>query len=383
MSRKAIMVLAGAVMLVLAGCDTTQRDWEAARALNTVAAYEDFKAKHPRSRYEGEADAALERLDWDQAAALDTIESYGAYLEKYHGGPRRAEADARIEELEWERAAALNAVAAFKSYLEKYPEGRHALEARERVEWDAALKVYTLEGFQSFLQDFPASAEAKTAREKITELALLQAFILFEAEKKFPRLSKPIRELWKDYASPRPLAAFDPADQLGLLDLLVKIIIVKRESDFSVLEVSPFPIVDNIQVIEASNDEMILTAFPDGVGKKGGLTIEALGPVAGKDGDRYKISTKLPWEKLSFPFKDKDGTFTPRLPMGAGSIYRVLGEVKGLFTEIEPRAAKVVFKGDKDDPLYFMVLDRFGFTYLAGKGVAVLPDGTGVKLPVE
>jgi hypothetical protein len=378
------MVMAAAVVVAaLSGCDRMERDWKAAQAENTVPAYEAFQSKYPQSQRAVEAEAAIAELKWQEAVKQDTVDSYQAYLDEFPAGRHKAEALARIEALEWDQARKDNTPEAYGLYLQKYPEGAHAPEARERVEWDAAMKIYTLERFLAFLRAFPESEHVGEAKAKAQELAALAALGLFEREQKFKGLSRPARELWDQYQQGQPLASFEPRDQHALLDLLQKRIMILGAPDFSLKEVSPFPLVTSMSLMETRNHEFFLSSFPDGFGSVGGVTIAYAGTVSdqGVVKDRYKVSTKMPWEKFRFPLKEGEGTFITLLPMGEGSIYRIIGPVKGLFTEIESSAKAVVLIGDPDDPLYFVLLDEFGFTYLAGKGTVALGDGKEIKLP--
>ncbi len=118
------------------------RDWAAAEAENSIAAYENYLALYPAGKQVREAREKLLELNdeaaWAIAKEKDTVAAYESYLEKFAKGRHDIEARSRIktiqEENEWEEAQRVNEVWGYQSYLEKFPQGKYAQAAARRVE---------------------------------------------------------------------------------------------------------------------------------------------------------------------------------------------------------------------------------------------------------
>jgi hypothetical protein len=94
-------------------------------------------------------------------------------------------------------------------------------------------------------------------------------------------------------------------------------------------------------------------------------------------GDTFLVSAELPGEYVLLEGGlGMSSSFTPKCPMGEGSIFRFRGEVRDFFSG-------VTFSGDDHSPLCFALLRNSGLTYLCGRGTLKTKDGEVIKLPVE
>lgn len=86
--------------------------------------------------------------------------------------------------------------------------------------------------------------------------------------------------------------------------------------------------------------------------------------------------SKLVRFELEYP-KDRQpfGAGGGSLPVGHGSIWRFKGQVTNIMG--------FDFEGRQNDPLRFILVDRYGLVYLYGTGTVVLKDGTVVTLPKD
>jgi len=79
-----------------------------------------------------------QEADWRAARAADTVAAYEDYLRSYPAGSHTDDAESRLkslrEEREWERAGRLNTPEAYQRYLGSYPDGRFSAEARSRLQ---------------------------------------------------------------------------------------------------------------------------------------------------------------------------------------------------------------------------------------------------------
>ena len=129
------------VTALLAGCDTREKDWEAARQADSIAAYEEFLEQHPDGEY---TDAARERIAgireqnaWDSARDADSVEAYQAFLDEYPDSEHAAQADARIDDLKraerWVQLRNSAEIGQLEAFARRYRDSDEAAQARERI----------------------------------------------------------------------------------------------------------------------------------------------------------------------------------------------------------------------------------------------------------
>src|SRR5580700_5706993 len=100
-SRKIVLSMCCAVVLVMSGCSRQQSDWQKTRETNTVEAYEQFLKKYPSGEFTAQAQARVKEMyeerDWQKARDADTPEAYQAFLKQYPEGKWTEEARIRVE----------------------------------------------------------------------------------------------------------------------------------------------------------------------------------------------------------------------------------------------------------------------------------------------
>lgn len=118
------------------------RDWAAAEAENSIAAFENYLALYPAGKHMREAKEKLLELNdeaaWAVAVEKDSVVAYETYLEQFPKGRHDIEASSRMktikEEQEWAEALRVNEIYGYQSYLEKYPEGKYMAAANSGIE---------------------------------------------------------------------------------------------------------------------------------------------------------------------------------------------------------------------------------------------------------
>ena len=154
--------------LAIASCSSAKSDWTKAGNENTVPAYQNFLAAHPKDEHASEAHAMILQLQDDNG---------------------------------WAEAKHTGTAAAYRTYLEQYPRGTHSGDARDTVtsiDRAAAWKAAQSEGgtaasIQAFLQKYPTGPEADQAKAKLNDLAAYRVRLASEssediAERKLMRL---------------------------------------------------------------------------------------------------------------------------------------------------------------------------------------------------
>jgi outer membrane protein assembly factor BamD (BamD/ComL family) len=121
---------------------------------------------------------SAERGDWKKAKSQHSIEAYKEYLAKHPEGKHAVEAKEKITELYYEQAVSAHTIEAYQDFLAKYPEGLYAGRAKVKISelhYEQAESMNTIEAYQDFLAKDPEGIGALRAKVKITELYYEQA----------------------------------------------------------------------------------------------------------------------------------------------------------------------------------------------------------------
>jgi hypothetical protein len=97
------MALAIVSLVLAAGCSRRQQEWEAARSVDTVQAYQRFLATFPDGEFASQAQARVRELqeaeDWQKAMRADTAAAYQEFVARHPQGRNSDEARIRIGNL--------------------------------------------------------------------------------------------------------------------------------------------------------------------------------------------------------------------------------------------------------------------------------------------
>jgi hypothetical protein len=137
------------VVLLTSGCNSAQSDWTKAANENTVFAYQNFLAAHPKDAHSTEAQAKILQLQddngWIEAQRIGTIAAYQTYIQQFPQGSHAADAQGSMTSLEraaaWKTAESGGTTEAFKAFLQKYPTGPEADQAKTKLKDLTAYRV--------------------------------------------------------------------------------------------------------------------------------------------------------------------------------------------------------------------------------------------------
>lgn len=180
MQTQSLAIAAAALItaaLIVASCSSAQSDWAKAGSVNTVAAYQDFLAMHPKDQHANEAQAMILQLQDDNA---------------------------------WAEAKHSGSTAAYQTYLQQSPQGAHATEARDAISamdrasaWKNAQGAPTAASFEAFLQKYPSGPEADQAKAKLKDLQGYRVHLAKEssdtkAQRKVAQLKSQFKDQFQD-----------------------------------------------------------------------------------------------------------------------------------------------------------------------------------------
>ena len=151
--------------------------WTVAQAMDTYAAFRDYRARFPMYHAEEAERAIEERLDFDAAAALDTEEAWAAYLERWPHDSHAQTATERLEDARVREATAYSVAleakssAAWQAYLDEFPDSSRSAQAeryrREQLAYEEARAVDTVAAWGIFLLNFPEGLRDHDAHERL------------------------------------------------------------------------------------------------------------------------------------------------------------------------------------------------------------------------
>jgi len=127
--------------LAITACSSVNKDWAAASAANTVAAYQSFVDKHAADPHAQEAKAYILALmddaAWNMAQTSNSLDSYRQYLQGEPNGSHAQTARDQIAVMErgnaWKLAQTDGSATALQAFLKNYPQGPEADQARQKL----------------------------------------------------------------------------------------------------------------------------------------------------------------------------------------------------------------------------------------------------------
>jgi len=124
-------------------------------------------------------------FSYSRAKDQDTVAAFEAYLDKYAQGRHRIQAEDRIEELVYLAAREEDTVAAYESYRARYPDGKYFVEAddqMDRVAFEAAREEHTVEAYLLYIEKRPEGLYVGEAKESALELRAGESLITESVE---------------------------------------------------------------------------------------------------------------------------------------------------------------------------------------------------------
>jgi hypothetical protein len=182
MNVSTILLLA----LFMFGCATTAKHWGESTSANTIAAYEDFVQRHPKSEYVAEARQRLEILyaerDWAAAGQANDTKAYEDFVQRHPKSEYVAEARQRLDvlyaERDWAAAGQANDTKAYEDFVQRHPKSRHVGDAESQIRlfeqyregWERLQQKPTAQSFSDYCSQNPGSPYLSRARAAIADM---------------------------------------------------------------------------------------------------------------------------------------------------------------------------------------------------------------------
>ena len=169
------IVMLFAVPVMLFACATAKSQYENARKINTISAYQEFLSKHPSGEYAELAQTRIEALNFEKAKAVNTVDAYERFMGSSHSDLFKNYAIQSIQMIyrdEYLKAKEIDTVEAFDDYMTTYPKSNYLPDCMARIEyleWNKALKRHDAVGFYKYLNN--CSACGKHNQEALRQFA--------------------------------------------------------------------------------------------------------------------------------------------------------------------------------------------------------------------
>jgi len=128
-------------------CSTAQKDYEKARQVDSISAYQDFLNKHPDSDFTKSARTRIEKKNFEMAESENTVVAFQRFIDGSDSDLFKNYANQRILKLytdNYEKAKAVDTIEAYERYLKDYPQSMFAKDSLNRI--DAIMWRLTIKG---------------------------------------------------------------------------------------------------------------------------------------------------------------------------------------------------------------------------------------------
>ena len=145
------------VFLFSYACSTAQKDYENARQVDTISAYQDFLNKHPQTDYTKPAMTRIEEKNFEIAESENTVAAYQRFLESSNNDLFKNYANQRIVKLytdAFKKAKDTDTIEAYEHYLKNYPQSMFSNDSLNRIDaimWSLAIKGKSALSYYKYL----------------------------------------------------------------------------------------------------------------------------------------------------------------------------------------------------------------------------------------
>jgi hypothetical protein len=181
--KKENMTLFTLLLLVLVlsfACATIQSQYNDARTINTISAYEAFLSKNPSGEYATLAQARIESLNFEKAEAINSIDAYQNFIQLSKSELFKNYAIQRIETIyrdEFFKVKEIDTVNAYEDYVTRYPKSNYVADGNKRIEylqWIGAIKRNDAVGYYKYLHNCkPCGQHDQEARRRFADAVKL------------------------------------------------------------------------------------------------------------------------------------------------------------------------------------------------------------------
>ncbi|MFQ5641605.1 MAG: hypothetical protein ACE5IR_26825, partial [bacterium] len=173
MKKKTLSIVLLVLLFVIFACDSGESDYEKAKQVNTIQAYEEFVNKHPDSRFVDAAKRNIDSLRYDILVSQGNLEAYEEFVHKYPDSRFVDLAKENIDSLRYVIVVSKDSIQPYEEFIDKYPDSKFYSQVVERLEqlhFKIAEAKNTIRSYKAFLETYPKSKYTSQASLKLKDL---------------------------------------------------------------------------------------------------------------------------------------------------------------------------------------------------------------------
>ncbi len=148
------------VLVTFFACATAESQYEGARKINTISAYQEFLSKNPSGKYAKDAKTCIDALNFEKAKSVNSVSAYQSFINSSNSELFKNYAIQRIQKIyseeEYVRVKESDTVEAYDTYMKKYPQSIYLNDCRLRIdylEWSRAIKGNDAVSYYKYLNN--------------------------------------------------------------------------------------------------------------------------------------------------------------------------------------------------------------------------------------
>ncbi len=161
------------LLLLLVACRGSQDEWRKTESKNSIQSYQEFIARHPKSKRADEARRKIEELSFAEVEAHETPQALRQFIGQFHKGPLVEKAERRLEEYAYQSAESQKSIEAFEEFALRFPHSEHSQQIHSKVEalrFEQAALTNTFASYRAFLEKHEQGPWAEKARSGLASL---------------------------------------------------------------------------------------------------------------------------------------------------------------------------------------------------------------------
>jgi HEAT repeat protein len=161
------------LFLLLAACRGSQDEWRKTESENSIPSYQEFIARHPKSKRADEARRKIEELSFAEVEAHETPQALMLFIGQFQEGPLVEKAERRLEDCAYRSAESQNSIKALEEFALRYPQSERSQQVHSKIEalrFEQAARTNTFASYRAFLEMHGHGAWAEKARFSLASL---------------------------------------------------------------------------------------------------------------------------------------------------------------------------------------------------------------------
>ena len=175
--RKLPFLLLCVITILISSCSNPEKDFQSAKEKNTIAAFQEFINKHPKSEFTATAKENVHFLAFEEAKQSGSMQKWQEYLKSY---PQSTYCDSVlmiVDSLQFYKFSYKSNVDSLKAFQQRFTQSNYnsliefyvdSLEIES--EWETASEKNTITAYNEFVTNHPESEYVEKARQKAFNL---------------------------------------------------------------------------------------------------------------------------------------------------------------------------------------------------------------------